>query len=314
MSDESKDPSTPWERLPTERRHPESRELDRLPSERIVELLIDEDRRGLGRTREHAAAIARVADRIAATLAAGGDVLFAGAGTSGRLGVLEAVECPPTFGTAPDRIRAAMAGGDGAVLRAVEGAEDREDDGRAAARTLGPGGLLIAISASSVTPFARGALAEARERGAATALLTCAALQGLEEVADEVVALDTGPEILTGSTRLKAGSATKAALNAMTTTAMVRAGKVFENLMVDLVRGSKKLVDRAARIVAAATGVDRERAESLLEAAGGEVKTAIVMSRAGLGPEAARARLAAAGGDVRRALDGDGPRVNVAPR
>lgn len=294
-----------WELLPTEGRHPESGELDRLPSARIVELLVEEERRGLERVLALSAEIARVADGIAETLAAGGDVVFAGAGTSGRLGVLEAAEIPPTFGTAPARIRAVMAGGEDAVFRAVEGAEDREEDGRAAVADLAPGDLLVAISASSVTPYARGALAAARERGARTVLLTCAAADGLEPHADALIALDTGPEVLAGSTRLKAGSATKAALNALSTTAMVRSGKVFENLMVDLRPGSRKLVDRAVRIVAAAARLERRDAEELLGRSGGEVKTAIVAARAGLSPEAARDRLRTAGGDVRRAIGND---------
>jgi len=294
-----------WELLSTEGRHPDSAELDRLPSARIVELLVDEERHGLERVLERSAEIAVVADWMAEAFVAGGEILFAGAGTSGRLGVLEAVEIPPTFGTAPERIRAVMAGGEDALFRAVEGAEDREDDGRAAAADLGPGDLLIAISASSVTPFARGALAAARERGARTVLLTCAGPAGLDSLADALLALDTGPEILAGSTRLKAGSATKAALNALTTTAMVRSGKVFENLMVDLRPGSRKLVDRAVRIVAAAAGLDRGAAEELLGSSGGEVKTAIVAARAGLSPEAARQRLATAGGHVRKAIADD---------
>lgn len=297
-----------WEELPTEARHPESADLDLLASERIVELLVEEDRRGLELVRQHARELAAVADEMAEIFACGGDVVFAGAGTSGRLGVLEAAECPPTFGSEPARIRAVMAGGEGAVFRAVEGAEDRAEDGRAAVATLSRSDLLIAISASSVTPFALGALAGARERGARTVLLTCAARHGLESVADTVIALATGAEILSGSTRLKAGSATKAALNALTTAAMVRAGKVFGNLMVDLRPGSQKLADRAIRIVAAATGTSRAEAEDLLGQAGGEVKTAIVMGRAGVGSAAAREKLAKGRGDVRRALTcGDPP-------
>ncbi len=195
-----------------------------------------------------------------------------------------------------------MAGGAGAVFAAAEGAEDSEADGRAVASELGRGDLLVAISASSVTPFARGALAAARERGARTVLLTCAGPAGLEQAADELIALDTGAEILTGSTRLKAGSATKAALNALTTAAMVRAGKVYGNWMVDLKPGSRKLEDRALRIVAGAAGVGREEAAALLERAGGEAKTAIVMARAGVAADEARRLLEALGGDVRLAI------------
>jgi len=304
----SQNPGAPaWGALPTEARHPDSRNLDTLPPEAVVRLLLEEDRRGLERARERAAEIARVAERVAAALAGGGRVLLAGAGTSGRLGVLEAAECPPTFGTAPEAIRAAIAGGPEAVFAAREGAEDREDEGREAAAGLGPGDLLLALSASSVTPYVRGALRAARERGAGTVLLTCAspetlAALGLADLAEQTVALDTGAEILTGSTRLKAGSATKAALNAITTAAMVRLGKVYENWMVDLRPGSAKLQDRALRILAAGGGLTRAEAEALHTEAGGEIKTALVMAKAGVEAEEARHRLAAAGGHVRRAL------------
>ncbi len=295
-------PPPSWEELSTEARHPDSSDLDRLGARGVVELLLEEDRRGLELARAEAESIAEAAGWMAETLAAGGIVLFAGAGTSGRLGVLEAAECPPTFGTEPASIRAALAGGPDAVFRAVEGAEDSAPDGATAAAALASGDLLIAISASSVTPYVRGAITGARARGARTVLVTCAARAAVGAAADLVIALATGPEILTGSTRLKAGSATKAALNAISTAAMVELGKVFESFMVDLRRGSAKLLDRAARIVAAAGRVDRKRAEELLAAAAGEVKTAIVMARADLEPEAARRRLAAAGGRVRRAL------------
>lgn len=296
--------ATTWAALPTEARHPGSRDLDLLPTAEVVALVIEEDRRGLEAALAHRAAIATAAEWLAETLAGGGSVLLTGAGTSGRLGVLEAAECPPTFGTAPERIRAAIAGGDEAVFAAREGAEDRGDEGRAAAAGLGRGDLLIGLSASSVTPYTRGSLRAARERGARTVLLTCATAAGLDGEADLVLALATGPEVLTGSTRLKAGSATKAVLNAITTAGMVRLGKVFENWMVDLRPGSAKLVDRSARIVAAAGEVDREEAERLLAAAGGEVKTALVMARADVPADEARRRVAAAAGSVRRALDG----------
>lgn len=300
-------PDSAWAGLPTEARHPASRELDRLSGEEIVELLLGEDRRGIERALSQSGAVARAAAWVAEALGSGGTVVFAGAGTSGRLGVLEAAECPPTFGTAPEAIRAVMAGGPEAVFRAREGAEDDEEAGRAAVAGpgagLGEGDLLLGVSASSVTRFVRGALAAAREGGARTVLVTCAAPAGLGDLADLLIALDTGPEVLTGSTRLKAGSATKAVLNAVTTAAMVRLGKVFGNLMVDLSPGSAKLRDRAVRIVAAAGEVPRPEAEALLAAAGGEVKTAIVMARRGLAAGDARGRLEAAGGHVRRALE-----------
>ncbi len=295
---------SPWDGLATEARHPASDELDTLATQEVVALLLEEDRRGLAAALRRHGEIARAAEWLAETLAGGGSAVFAGAGTSGRLGVLEAAECPPTFGTDPERIRAVMAGGPEAVFRSREGAEDREDEGRAAAADLGPGDLLVGLSASSVTPFTRGALTEARIRGARTVLLTCAGPEGLHAAADLVLALDTGPEILAGSTRLKAGSATKAALNALTTAAMVRLGKVFRGWMVDLRPGSAKLRDRSVRIVAEAGDLPRERAEELLAEAGGEVKTALVSALAGIPPDEARRRLEAAGGSVRRALEG----------
>ncbi len=299
-------PAPAWSRLTTEARLDASLSLDAMTTEQTVELLLTEDRRGLEAAHRQRQQIARAADRVAATLEAGGDVVFIGAGTSGRLGVLEAAECPPTFGTDPDRLRAAIAGGSDAVFRAREGSEDRADDGRQVACGLRSDDLLIGLSASSVTPYVQGALAEARTLGVATILLTCAGPEGLRDRADLVVALATGPEVLTGSTRLKAGSATKAALNAITTAAMVRLGKVFDNLMVDLRPGSAKLRDRALRIVEIAGQVSRKQAEELIRDTDGEVKTAIVMARCGVTVRDARRRLSKAGGHVRAALQHSG--------
>jgi N-acetylmuramic acid 6-phosphate etherase len=269
---------------------------------RVVALLLDEDRRAVAATARQRAAISRAAVRAAHALEAGGSVVFLGAGTSGRMGVLEAAECPPTFGLDPGRVRAVMAGGEGAVFRAVEGAEDDEENGRKEGSALRPPDLLVGISASSVTPFVRGALTAARANGVETVLLTCAPGPCRGRLADTVVAIASGPEVLTGSTRLKAGSATKAALNAITTAAMVRLGKAYDNLMVDMQPTNAKLRDRARRIVGAAAEVDRDEAERLLSVAGNEVKTAIVMGRLAVSADAARARLAAAKGHVRRAL------------
>jgi N-acetylmuramic acid 6-phosphate etherase len=294
--------ATPWAALLTESRNPRSERLDALPTARVVALLLDEDRRALGAAAGQGAAIARAAVLVAEAMRRGGRVVFIGAGTSGRLGVLEAAECPPTFGTDPDRIRAVMAGGEDAVFRAVEGAEDRAEDGGGEAARLRQGDVLIGVSASSVTPFVRGALETARARGLGTVLVTCAPRPGLRGMADVVVAIRTGPEVLTGSTRLKAGSATKAALNAITTAAMVRLGKAYGNLMVDLRQGSAKLRDRARRIVMAAGRVGAAEAEAALAAARGEVKTAIVMARLGVSAEEARRRIGNAGGHVRAAL------------
>jgi N-acetylmuramic acid 6-phosphate etherase len=291
-----------WAKLLTESRNPRSRRLDALPTERVVALLLDEDRRAIAAALRARASVARAARLAADTLEAGGDVVLLGAGTSGRLAVVEAAECPPTFGTDPRRIRAVMAGGQESVFLAREGSEDREDEGRDEGARLAAKDLLVGISASSVTPFVRGALDAARGRGAKTVLVTCAPGRGLVRLADVVIAVRSGPEVLTGSTRLKAGSATKAVLNAITTGAMVRLGKAYENLMVDLKPTSAKLVDRTQRIVAAATGRSNAEVLRLLERSNGEVKTAIVMGRLGVSADEARSRLSAANGHVRAAL------------
>lgn len=291
-----------WGALQTEASNPDSENLDTLTTEEVVSLLLEEDRRGLEIALRNRLHIARAASWVAEALDAGASVVFAGAGTSGRLGILEAAECPPTFGTDPQQIRAAIAGGPEAVFAAREGAEDIAEDGARAAAELGTDDVLIAISASSVTPFALGALESARSLGARTILVTCAPPDGISAVADLVLALDTGPEVLTGSTRLKAGSATKAVLNAITTAAMVRLGKVYGNFMVDLRPGSAKLRDRALRIIETAGDVSREEAERLHRAADSEVKTAIVMALCRLGAEPSRERLRVAGGHVRRAV------------
>jgi N-acetylmuramic acid 6-phosphate etherase len=292
-----------WGALSTEARNPASEGLDTISTEDVAALLLDEDLRGLEAARRSSEDIAQAATWAAETLAAGGVMVFAGAGTSGRLGILEAAECPPTFGSDPEQIRAVIAGGPEAVFRAREGAEDILSDGAKAGEELGAGDLLIAISASSATPFVLGALESARSGGARTILITCTPPGEISAVADLVLALDTGPEVLTGSTRLKAGSATKAVLNAITTAAMVQLGKVYGNLMVDLRPGSAKLRDRALRIIEAAGAVSREEAERLYDSTGGEVKTAIVMASCGLGVEPSRERLRAAGGHVRKALE-----------
>ena len=292
-----------WRTLLTEGRHPDSEKLDTLPSREVVTLLLEEDRRGLDLALAHRETIAQAADWVAESLAAGGSLTFAGAGTSGRLGVLEAAECPPTFGSDPDQIRALMAGGTDAVFRAKEGAEDDEHAGRKAVADLGADDLLIGLSASSVTRYIQGALDQARDQGARTVLVTCAAAEGLASQADLVIGLATGPEILTGSTRLKAGSATKAVLNAITTAAMVRLGKTYGNLMVDLRPGSAKLQDRALRIIEEAAEVSAEKAQELHQAASGNVKIAILMGKLGVSADVAQQRLESANSHLRRALE-----------
>ena len=297
-------PASKWSKLLTESRNPRSLQLDSMSTERVVALLIDEDRLALLAAARKARLIAAAARLVAEAFTAGGRTLFVGAGTSGRLGVLEAAECPPTFGTAPDRILGLMAGGEEAVFRAKEGSEDRGDDGAKAVADVTPRDVVVGISASSVTPFVRSALEVARKRRAKTVLVTCAPHSGLGRLADVVIAVRTGPEVLTGSTRLKAGSATKAVLNAITTAAMVRVGKAYTNFMVDLRQTSRKLEDRARRIVALAADVDLVEADRLVRAAEDEVKTAIVMGRLSVDAADARRRLQAGDGHVRRALGG----------
>src|SRR5262249_15360684 len=261
-----------------------------------------EDRRVLAALRGARPAIVAAAEAFGETFRSGGTCYLFGAGTSGRLAVIEAAELPPTFGTDPRRVRAIIAGGSRAVFRAKEGAEDRFDEGRRAADRCRRGDLAVGVSASSVTLFVRGALERARERDAKTVLLTASRSPGITKVADILVRLDTGPEVVAGSTRLKAGTARKLALNQMTPSAFASSGKVFGPWMVDLRTGSAKLKDRAVRIVAAAIESTPAKARKLLSRAGGEVKTAIVMGRTGETAGAARERLKKASGDLRAAL------------
>jgi N-acetylmuramic acid 6-phosphate etherase len=291
-----------WQRLVTESANPKSAKLDRLGIARVVALMQAEDRRVLAAARKARPAIVRAAEAFAETFRAGGTCFLFGAGTSGRLAVIEAAELPPTFGTDPKRVRAVIAGGRGAVFRAREGAEDNYEDGVRRADGVRRGDLVIGVSASSVTAFVRGALDRARERGATTVLVTASGSTGIEDTAEILVRLETGPEVVAGSTRLKAGTATKVALNQITTAAFASSGKVFGPWMVDLRAGSAKLKDRARRIVAAATASSPRKARGLLARANGEVKTAIVMGRTGSTAEKARRRLVAAKGDLRAAL------------
>ena len=252
------------------------------------------------------AEVARAIELARDALTAGGRVVLVGAGTSGRLAVIEAAECIPTFSS--DRVVGLLAGGPAAFVRAREGAEDDRAQGAADLGALGPSSrdLVIGVTASGRTPFVLGALDAARAAGAATALLCCSPPVEADAAALAIV-LPTGPEALNGSTRMKAGTATKCVLNAITTGAMALQGKVLDDLMVDVVASNAKLVRRARRIVATAVPTSPERAAELLDAAEGAAKVAIVMGRAGVDPAAARARLDAAGGHLRRALEGAPP-------
>ena len=267
------------EMSPTERRNPASTQLDRMPVNAAIDLMLAEDERLPAILRSHRPALARLIREVSKSLGSGGRLFYAGAGTSGRLGVLDASECPPTFRTPPEWVQGIMAGGFRALHSAVEGAEDDAAAGAAAIdnRGLSERDVLIGIAASGRTPFVWGALHAARARGAFTALLCfnphLARLKGGPP--DLLLAIDTGPEILTGSTRLKAGTATKLVLNIVTTLSMVRLGKVVGNLMVDLNPSNVKLRDRAVRIVCELTGAERAAAQAALEVNGWVLKPAI---------------------------------------
>lgn len=289
-----------YAKLPTEQANPRTRNIDRKSSVQIARLIIAEDRLVPLAVARVAADVARGIDALAKTLASGGSVLLLGAGTSGRLAVLEAAECPPTFNTTPRQIRAVIAGGKRSVFRAKEGAEDKPALGRKAAATVRAGDTVIGVAASGVTPFVRAALAEAKRKGATTVLVTSGRL--LDRCAEIVIAPLVGPEVVTGSTRLKAGTAAKLVLNALTTGAMIKIGKIYDHWMVDLKPTSRKLRLRGERVTADLGRVPPARARALFRAAGGSVKTAVVMARKKQGAAEARVTLARAGGALRRAL------------
>ena len=293
---------SPWEALPTEAIHPKSKKLDTESAASVLATMAKEDGRVARAVHAEARSIQRAAAMMAKSLAADGRILYVGAGTSGRLGVLEAAECPPTYGTDPSQIVGIMAGGDKAVFRSQEGVEDRERAGEEAlcARKLSKDDLVVGISASSVTPFVRGALKVSRTRHAATVLVTCG--PRVRGIADVVIAPEVGPEVLAGSTRMKAGTATKLVLNQMTLLAMIRLKKVLGPYMVDLKVTSAKLRDRGVRMVQSLARVDRSVAEKLLSRARDDVKTAVVMGRFGVSLAEAKRRLAAAASDLRRVL------------
>jgi N-acetylmuramic acid 6-phosphate etherase len=278
--------------------------LDLLTTEAVIQRLCTAEAQTATAVCAQRDAIARGAERIAAAIGSGGRLIYAGAGTSGRLGMLDAAEWPPTFGTSPRTVRAILAGGAAALTRAVEGAEDDEDDARRQLRRLrlSDKDVVCAIAASGVTPFALAALGEARRVGAGTLFVTCSHRRELARLADVLIAPQVGPEVLTGSTRLKAGTATKLVLNALSTAAMVRRGRVFDTYMVELQPTNRKLRDRAVRIVCAVAKVDAARAEVLLRRADWRVKLAIVMGARALSLPRAAAALERAGHDLRAAL------------
>ena len=291
--------------LPTERRLAESMTLDAMTAAEIVAVMNAQDAVAVRAVGAVAGDVARVVDLVADKLRAGGRLIYFGAGTSGRLGVLDASECPPTFRADPRQVQGVIAGGREAMFVAQEGAEDSAEQGAAAvdAMGMGPDDVCFGIAAGGTTPYVHGALRRATERGAATVFLACVPPTPGEATVDVRIAPITGPEVLTGSTRLKAGTATKLVLNQVTTGAMVRLGKCYENLMVDLKASNAKLVDRAARTVATITGVDRPTADRLVADANGHVKAAVVMHRRGVGLEEANRLLGEADGSLRRASE-----------
>ena len=295
------------ERLTTEAVNPASADLDRLDSLDLVRLINAEDAKVAAAVGEQSEAIAEAIDLIAARLEAGGRLVYAGAGTSGRLGVLDASECPPTFDADPGQVVGLIAGGDGALRHAIEGAEDSTDAAVAdlSEIALSAEDVLVGITASGTAPYVIAGLDEARARGAMTIALTCNEDAPVAAHADLTIAVVVGPEVLAGSTRMKAGTATKLVLNTLTTGAMVRLGKTYGNLMVDLQASNGKLVGRARRILMRLTDLDENGAEDLLGRCDGELKTAILVARQGLGVDAARQRLAEVGGRLRAALGDD---------
>jgi N-acetylmuramic acid 6-phosphate etherase len=296
-----------WESLPTEAINPVSLAVDKAPVSEIIDMVVNEDRKVIAAVQKERERIAHGVEIVAQAVRKGGRVIFIGAGTSGRLGVVEASEIPPTFGTAPNTVQAIMAGGQEAVFRAKEGVEDNYEEGaRSIARLrLSRKDVVIGVSASGMTQFVRGGLTRARKAGAKIIFITCWPGSELQNFVDLQIAPAVGPEIIAGSTRLKAGTATKMVLNMLTTIAMIKVGKTYGNLMVDVQTGSEKLKDRARRIIGIVTGLDYDEAEALLKRARWNVKAAIVMQKAKLTLPQALRRLKKAEDSVRDAIGED---------
>jgi N-acetylmuramic acid 6-phosphate etherase len=296
----------------TERRNPRTASIDLASSLEIVDVINAEDRmvpEVVATQREH---IARAIDIAERSFRAGGRLFYVGAGTSGRLGILDASECPPTFGTDPEMVQGVIAGGLPALTRAQEGAEDVVENGAKEmdAHDIGPNDFVVGIAASGTTPYVHAAIVRASERGAKTGIVACSTVPAnVMSVVDVAIVPITGPEVVTGSTRMKAGTATKLVLNMLTTGAMIRLGKTYGNLMVDLRATNNKLKDRSERIVVEVCGVSREEARALLDAADKSVKTAIVMQKLGVDRDGALAALEQAGGVIRRAIPDAPPPV-----
>jgi N-acetylmuramic acid 6-phosphate etherase len=296
-----------FEDLLTEQRNPASEGIDKMPVEEVLRIMNAEDRRVAEAVGQEIPHIARAVEAISERLSRGGRLFYIGAGTSGRLGVLDASECPPTFSVPAELVQGIIAGGERALAHATEASED---DAEAGARDLSERGFtaadtLVGIAASGETPYVLGAVEAARKAGALTIGISCVPDSELSRAVDIAIAPLTGPEVIAGSTRMKAGTATKLVLNMLSTATMIRLGHVYGNLMVDVQPTNAKLADRARRIVAEAAGVSAEAAADALERSGGVVRTAIIMARTGCGREEAEARLRAAGGRISEALEGN---------
>jgi len=296
-----------WQSLPTEAINPATLGIDKLSADDIVELMLSEDRKMLSAVQRERERIAVGVEMIATALRKEGRIIFVGAGTSGRLGILESAEMPPTFSTDPSLVQAIMAGGRGAIFNAKEGVEDNYEEGARSIMRLRPTkrDVVIGVSASGMTQFVRGALTRARRAGARIIFVTCDPGTELQTFVDLTISPGVGAEVIAGSTRLKAGTATKMVLNMLTTGAMVRIGKTYGNLMVDVQTGSEKLKDRARRIVNIVTGLEYDESDKLLKRAHWNVKAAIVMQKTGLPYPKALSRLRKAHDSMREALGED---------
>lgn len=297
----------------TERRNPRSSTIDTASALEIVDLIGAEDATVPAAVAKARVDIGRAIDLIEAAFRSGGRLIYVGAGTSGRLGVLDAAECPPTFGTPPEMVVGVIAGGPDALVRSVEGAEDDLEAARVEMERLRVGStdVVVGIAASGTTPFVQAALSRAHSAGAPTVFLSCSEPpRQLAGICDVFITVLVGPEIVTGSTRMKAGTATKLVLNTLTTGAMIRLGKIYGNLMVDLRAWNDKLIDRSQRIVMETTGLDRNRARDVIQQAAGNVKIAIVMARRGVAKSEAERLLTEHAGRL-RPIVGDPPPVRT---
>jgi N-acetylmuramic acid 6-phosphate etherase len=292
------------EKLSTEQRNPKTGEIDLASSFEIAELINDEDQSVAFKIKENLDEIAPVIDLLADAFQMGGRLLYFGAGTSGRLGVLDAAECPPTFGTSPEQVQGFIAGGREAMFMAQEGAEDFEENGSndIEKAKVAPPDVVCGLAASGRTPYVHGAIKEAASRGCKTILVTTVPADQIDLDVDHLIAIPVGPEVIMGSTRMKSGTAQKMVLNMFTTGAMIRQGKVYENVMVDLMLTNKKLIERAKRILMIFTGIEYNRASELLDEAEGHVKTALLMELGKVDLSTSKELLNQHNGFVRKAL------------